>query len=258
MRHAWERGPDIPASASGSGGRPGLHEWEIDGDDLEDRANRDADSGSDSDASEPDPENDPNAAAACFCELLVSLYMSSKLGAWAICTLAYWVSVIAVAAGVNCVKLNLIKMSPKSKNQQRHLDTVLGIKNQKDKYYSLTVPGHARHALDRGEIELKLDLPSEIMERQFGKDTALIPRTLEVIDKLPPVYHNHPVVKRAERGEVVAWAGLYIDGVSYSNTDSCVGIWLVDNIGGSRHLVTAGKILGLQGPILKTYLRLNS
>ena len=231
--HPWES----DTAASGSGGA--LHEWERVGDDYDERLEDDDffdPVDSDSEAEEPNPETDQRTAAMYFVELLISLYTNSKIGAWAVCSLAYWAW--KMAGDVDCADLKRIAMDPKSKNQSRHLEIALGLRETKNKYLDIEVPGHARHALDRGTLHVKMDPPHEIMERQFAKDDALVTKALEIIPKLPPIYHQHPVVKSSPH-EVVMWVGLYIDGVSYSLTDTVYGFWLINVLGGSRHLVCA-------------------
>eukprot|EP00969_Alexandrium_andersonii_P043431 1904242-Alexandrium_andersonii.AAC.1 len=59
--------------------------------------------------------------------------------------------------------------------------------------------------------------------------------------ELPPVYLGHPVVKEAAAttGEPVHPLSIYLDGVAFSRTDSCLGLWCYAALTGNRYLIAA-------------------
>ena len=61
---------------------------------------------------------------------------------------------------------------------------------------------------------------------------------MEMVDDraLPPCYSAHPVV-RANPDKYVLPLGLFADGVPYSQTDSVIGVWVVNLINGQRNLI---------------------
>ena len=62
-------------------------------------------------------------------------------------------------------------------------------------------------------------------------------RLQEMIDEgeLPPCYHQNPIVQNSD--SPVVPVSLFCDGVPYSNDDSLVGYWLINEITQSRHLL---------------------
>ena len=53
---------------------------------------------------------------------------------------------------------------------------------------------------------------------------------------LPEAYHSHPIVIAHPNEAVIPW-GLYMDSVAYSGVDSCLGVWLIDLLSGTRILL---------------------
>ena len=82
---------------------------------------------------------------------------------------------------------------------------------------------------------MKVRNPHECLETEWTNNPAVSVRLQEALDEnlLPPCYHTHPVVVASL--EPVLPCALYMDGVAYTNTDSVLGIWLVNCITGVRH-----------------------
>ncbi len=53
--------------------------------------------------------------------------------------------------------------------------------------------------------------------------------------ELPASYYASPVVQGST--ELVVPISLFVDGVPYSNSDSIIGWWAINEISGERHLL---------------------
>ena len=102
--------------------------------------------------------------------------------------------------------------------------------------YEFTVPGHSKYDLTRTlhtlpsvtAFEALCNELAETPEFRFNFDPA----------ELPPVYHEHRVVRDgAAAGVDVVPTALYVDGVPYTKTDGVIGWWLVNIASGRRHLL---------------------
>eukprot|EP00969_Alexandrium_andersonii_P153658 6794654-Alexandrium_andersonii.AAC.1 len=86
-------------------------------------------------------------------------------------------------------------------------------------------------------MELPFRPPHELLHDELVEDGSVLLKLQEQVDEglLPPAYAEHPVVREAD-SPVVPLA-VYMDGVAYSQTDSAVGIWLVNLVSNARHMV---------------------
>jgi len=77
----------------------------------------------------------------------------------------------------------------------------------------------------------------EQLSKDLDEDAPLRSKLAELLRdrSLPPVYYDHPVVRR-HRGRPVLPLALYLDAVPWSQTDSVLGFWLVCLISGRRYL----------------------
>jgi len=127
-----------------------------------------------------------------------------------------------------------------SGNYQKKLDRAFDFASQRTGYYSLRIPGHPRSGSARDVMTIPMKLPHETLGSDLEDDPSILFKTDEMKRKglLPPCYTENPVVKAGRGGTVVPLA-LYMDGVQYSNTDSCVGMWLVNLATQRRSLITA-------------------
>ena len=56
---------------------------------------------------------------------------------------------------------------------------------------------------------------------------------------MPDAYMMHPFVLGHNRGDLPAPFSILVDGVQYSNDDSCIGVWLINEIDSHRCLLAA-------------------
>lgn len=187
----------------------------------------------DSDA-DPDPHNDPEAAANEFVDMLVELYLSSKLSARTLSVLCYWAQKAGMPGLVSQYAMR--PDIPHSGNYQKHLDRALGFDVEKTKLYTVAAPGYPRGELGRGTIDLPMRPPHELIEEEFERDPALPVKLQEMCDGggLPPAYWEHPLLKASDT--TILPTALYCDAVPYNNTDSAVGVCMINLVTGTRHI----------------------
>jgi len=216
------------------------HEWDDDAGDADDARDAipkhpwdDDDSDPDDDgASEPSvDEESPEYAAKQLIESLKGLYHTSSISAEAVCNITHW------AGKAGCVG-DVAKYGrppgTSASHCARHLDVVLGANEYKRYEYDLTIPGHLREHIARGPVRVIVYNAHEIIDEELRADPTLGTRLREL--ELPRAYYEHPIVQRHGHGEVHPY-GLYLDGVAYSNVDTCVGVWIVNLISGKRHVL---------------------
>lgn len=207
--HPWES-PDL---ASG-------HPWERPG----------YDDGSSSD--DPDPLTNKEEAAKRFLEVLTDLYLTSVISAKTFAVLCYWAS----AAGMpGDVASHAYRPDASTGNYQKHLDRTLGFDKSKAAFYELKVPGYPRSEAGRATMAVPMCPPHEAIEKECEENPAMGVLLQEKAADLPRAYAANPVV-RSSATPVLPLA-LYMDGVSYTNSDSVVGIWVINLITGVRHIV---------------------
>ena len=182
---------------------------------------------------DPDPESDPQAASMMFLDVCLAMYMASAMSAKNLCVLCYWAS----KAGMATVSEYGLQPDRPTGHYQRHLDSLLGFAEAKKTSYTLSAPGQKRGELSRSTIELPTRPPHELAQEELERNPTVLTRLLEArrSSDLPETYDTHPVV-RGTTDLVVPW-GLYMDGVSYSLTDSVLGCWLINLVSGARSLI---------------------
>ena len=160
--------------------------------------------------------------------------MFSQLSAHSFCTLCYWAHKANMPGRVEAYAK---RPGAPSGHYQRHLNKTLGFDERRSTNYKLGVVGHRRHDLDRCRFDMPVQLPYECLERELEQDPSITVRLHEAIVSraLPPTYYDNPVVQSTS-DEVLPTA-LFIDGVPYSQTDSAVGVWLINLVTGSRHMI---------------------
>ena len=96
--------------------------------------------------------------------------------------------------------------------------------------YVLQVPGHAKHDLARTLHPVQVLPAHEQFAEHMASDYVCRHKLSKLYrkNKFPPIYWDHPVVKRyATEDIVVLPVAVYIDAVPFSQTDSVLGFWLV-------------------------------
>lgn len=204
----WERGSDCGDS-------------ERSGDSEEDREERE----------------DPDDAPQKLFDMLSAMYYESKISAMNLCLLAYW----ATAAGAKGVEKLAVKPNCRVSSYQKHLDSTLGFNKEDQRLYSLPTAMHRKSDAARTWRDLLCIVPHEALEREMDENAALLedlPRRVEE-ETWSEAYRNHPVVRAHEGPRPVVPVALYVDGVSYSNSDTVIAFWIYNLLSGFRHLCLA-------------------
>lgn len=217
-RHSWETNEEPQAAR--------VHAWE--------RPEGSESGDSDLDSSDRDPATDPGAAADMFLEKLLGEYMHSVISAQTFCILCHW----AWKAGMpGRAAAYAYPPGRESGHYQRHLTKQLGLGLKRKKEYRLPIVGHRLHDADRTQFALPVKPGHELLNEELQTNPSVRLRLREAIEggELAPCYWEHPVVK-ASNIDVLP-AGIYMDAVPYTNSDSVVAVWLINLITGARHVM---------------------
>lgn len=191
-----------------------------------------ADSSSDSDA----PQDAKPSSGAEFVAYLTSMYIARDVSARDFCSLMF----LAGKAGVKeAVPLGHNPSAP-SGHFNRHLKKALPFLRDTSALYDFVVPSCTDTGLARGEHTTHGIPAHEAIDESLSSQTDWANNLRNALTDgfLPPVYHEHPVVLN-NPGVLVYPVSLFVDGVPYSHIDSVVGFWLVDEVTGKRHLLSA-------------------
>ena len=198
------------------------HEWE-------------KSSGSFDDLSETEDEFDEahikQSAATAFLDLLLDLYYQSKMTAEQFSVLCYH----AGRAGIgHDISKYGYRPGAQSGAYSDNLEKVLGFKGDCQKRYILPVHGVQRGDAGRGPIELTTLPPHEVLQGQWENDPGMGEKLREAISKneLPEAYTQHELVRSSS--ELIMPIALYLDGVAYSESDTAVGVWVLDILNNTR------------------------
>ena len=207
------------------------HSWEVPRHSWEARG-RD-DDWPDEECSDPDEEVQTTPEGE-FIEYMMWLLMTRTLNSRQFCTAMYW----AGKAGMKGAQRYGFRPDTENTGHfARHLDPILGFKQFNKTLYDVWVPGHAKHDLSRTQHLIPVSLPHEVIPQDMDADVGYRTMLAEAIanKNLPPLYFEHPIVL-AHPEELVAPIAIYIDFVPYSQTDSVVGIWLVNILTERRYI----------------------
>jgi len=192
------------------------------------------DPGSDADASEDDEaQPTPEEAGDLLVEfLLVELY-HNKLSARTLCTVCHWAS---KAGALGAVANFALSPDSPSGHFQRKIDAATGVcmSAEKARMYSVPVPQYSKCDAYRTNHDMVIQLPHEVLHDEIKNN----PQATEV--ELEPewteAYETHPVVQSHPDRGVVPYA-MYLDGISFTKTDSLLGVFVYSLITLTRHLV---------------------
>jgi hypothetical protein len=221
--HPWDDdGPPAPIPGVGM-----AHEWEAD--------HENDDEFGECEDEDPDPHTDPAAVTTEFVDMLIGLYMASAISGQMFTTLCYWAGVGGLRGDVP--KFGL-KPSTIPGHCTRHLNKLLGFEQLKHKGYCLEVPGRRKHDISRTKFNVEVIPPHESILAEIAEDPSVLIRLQEAksTNDLPPSYTQHPIVLNNPNDDVLPMA-LYMDGLPYSQTDSVVGVWMINMISGMRHMI---------------------
>jgi hypothetical protein len=111
-----------------------------------------------------------------------------------------------------------------SGHYQRKVDQASGInlKSETAQFYKVAVPQHSRYDASRTSHNMLVRVPHEALAKEFAEnpDARTGPADFEWTES----YRNHPVVVKNPTAAVIPYA-LYLDGISYTNKDSLLGIF---------------------------------
>ena len=185
-----------------------------------------------------DSNNDADAEATTpgmeFVNFMLTLLFQSAISASTWCVVMWF----AGRAGITEAKKYGLKPGSPTGHYMRKVKGILGW-NNKNIFYEMNVPGHAKHDLER-TVQIVQVIPGheQMFEAMKGNETDVIElrARLDREDGLPPCYYNHPIVQGAP-ADVIVWpVAIYLDGVPYSHTDGVIGFWLINMITGRRFL----------------------
>jgi hypothetical protein len=202
------------------------HSWEV-----EDHA---WDAGAWNEDSDDERMSEQDKAGSEFLEVLLGLYMASALTAQHFCVLCYW----AAKGGVpGVVATYALPPGRQSGKYQAHLDDKLLFKSKREKMYLLQTPGMQRADISRSRVTLYARPGHETLDDECS-DASYSVRCREAIEggTLPSAYTEHTVTT-SNPHELVSPLAIYMDAVPYSQVDSVLGVWLVNMITGSRHIM---------------------
>ena len=172
-------------------------------------------------------------AGLCLFDFIVGLKLRSKSSATDACTLAYWAA-MSGAQGVS--KLAKAPGDPGTGHYSEHFDRHAGVKMDDSRMYSVDVPIYQRADAARAVRPLAC-LPAHLLiEEEFSADPSLLASLPSAVSDFPPAYASHPVVEKSLPLTAIPLA-LYLDGISFSNKDSVLGIFVINMISQRRHLV---------------------
>ena len=170
-------------------------------------------------------------------EVLNMLYLTRELTAKNFCTIAY----LCGKAGIEEAVKYGYRLDAPSGHYQRHLNKVLPYASDTTCLYEFSLPGC--HKLEQGRAELNFTaIPAhEALDGLLKQDPSL---TLKLQEKvadghMPDAYMMHPLVLGHAGGDLPVPISIFVDGVQYSNDDSCIGVWLFNEIDGHRRLLVA-------------------
>ena len=197
--------------------------------DTRDHDNCDEDG--DSDVSDCDENMSADKAADKFIDGMTLLYMSGQLPAVTFSRLMAWAGLAGIS---KCKKYGLL--SKYSGNHERHCNRIFGFKHTDEQAYPLNVLTSNSRTLVRETYEMPVIPPHEPLFSDVDAETSRLLHAHIDEEKLPPCYHNHPVVESAPENVDVYPIAMYIDGLPYSQTDSVVGVWIINIITQKRTL----------------------
>ena len=167
-------------------------------------------------------------------EYLLDLRFKGVLSAKQLCVIAF----LANAAGAKGVDKLSFNPSASSGHFNRHLEGVLGLRDEDERNYEYVLPGFKKWSATRTEVSVKCNPFHESLSDECDEDPSIATAVREKCEKglWPRRFSEHPVVKSATADETVVPYILYLDATPYSNDDSVLGIFAYTAITEKRHL----------------------
>ena len=116
--------------------------------------------------------------------------------------------------------------------------TTSPFKVESERTYDVQVPGHDRLENDRVVTEVPFVPPHESIEEELAASVAAADTLAKMCreQELPQTHFQHPVVRSSAPGTVWPLA-IYVEGTPFSKLDSILGMFVVNIVTSSRHLV---------------------
>lgn len=178
-----------------------------------------------------------DVAESEFYSLLVELKLTGVLTAKQCCIIAFWATKAGARGDANRLS---VKPSAQSGKFSHRFDAVVGKLPDECPLYGLPLSRRIRHSAVKVWEPIPVRLPLEALadevDRSLTELVAALGRARSDGD-LPLCYTEDPVVRDADPDVPVFPASIYIDGVSFSRTDSCLGVWIHISLSNERHLL---------------------
>lgn len=167
---------------------------------------------------------------------IVSLKLANTLSAKQACLLAFLASRAGAKGEVQ--KLGLHPGAGSGKYSAR-FDKIVGTFPRDLPAYQVDLARRLRHDATREWGPVPMIPPHEALANELAQSREpedALRRALRD-NALPPAYSEHPSVVALQPGEVMHPICRYMDGVSFSRVDSCLGVWCHLLLTGRRHLL---------------------
>jgi len=159
----------------------------------------------------------------------LNLFYERSITAQQLCIIMHWSSMCDIAEASPLAK----PPGAPSGHYQRHLEKT-DVFDTKGLFYNVSVPGYK----SRSDTKVKVLVPHEELERDVAADRSLRIRLREMVEdpaSLPPCYWANPIVRtHGTLDNPVFPMSIFVDGVAYSDVDTVVGFWVVNEVNGQR------------------------
>jgi hypothetical protein len=186
----------------------------------------------DADSSDPDEEPSPQEAGEYLVSFLLELMYTNALSARSLCVICYW----AARAGASGPVADYgLKPNSPSGHFQRKVDSVTGVnlRQASKQMFKIRVPQHSKYDLSRTTHEMVVQLPHEEFANEVAEDPSAASGPFD--PEWTAAYREHPTVTSNPGATVMPYA-FYLDGISFTRTDTLLGIFVYSLHTLKRHL----------------------
>lgn len=134
---------------------------------------------------EEDKQPTKREAGDALAEYLLELKHKGVISARQLCTISYWASLAGADGPVNEFSFRL--QAPTG-HYARHLDSVLGTRQEDERLYTMRVPGYVKASASRETIDLVCCPHHESLAEEVVHDPAILEKTMQACanKQLPP------------------------------------------------------------------------
>jgi hypothetical protein len=182
--------------------------------------------------SDGDDDSHPSSPGRLLVNKLLDLHLCNKISAEDCCVSMHF----AALSGIEDARPYALGPGSASGHYGRKLRNAMGFSRTAD-LYDMAVPGHFRHDLSRTVHTVSCLPAHEQLVDDLVNDPTCRYRLLEMFhdQALPQCYFENQIVKENPPGTVLPTA-FYLDAVPFSQSDSVLGMWLINLISGRRFL----------------------